>query len=88
MRARDGAHEQDDREHHQPGRDDCRRQADLPLGVQDPAARGDEHEHERAQQLREQPAVLELRIVEIIAITELEHQQMLGPLRVMDHDIW
>ena len=88
MRARDGAHEQDDRQHHQPGRDDRRREADLALGVKDPAAGGDEDEHERAQQLREQPAVLERRIVEVLAVPELEHQQVMGTLRVVDYDVW
>ena len=65
MRARDRTHEQDDREHHQPGGDHRRGEADLPLAVQDPASGGDEHEHEGPEQLREQPAVLELGIVEL-----------------------
>ena len=65
VRARDRAHEQDDGHHHQPGRDDGGRQADLALGVQQPPAGSDEHEHERAQDLGEQPAVLEAGIFEL-----------------------
>jgi hypothetical protein len=84
VRARDGAHEQDDREHHQAGRDDGRGEADLSLGVQEPTAGGDEHQHERPQQLREQPAVLELGLVEVIARTELERQPSFDPLRIVD----
>ena len=59
VRAGDGAHEQDDRHHHQPGRDDRRSQADLPLSVEDPSPSRDEDQHERPQQLREQPPILE-----------------------------
>jgi hypothetical protein len=56
--------------------------------VKDPAARSDKHEHERPQQLREQPTVLEPRIVEVLAVPELEHQQVVGTLRVVDRDVW
>ena len=35
------------------------------------------------RQLGEQPAVLELRIVEVIPVPELQHQQVVGPLRVV-----
>jgi hypothetical protein len=35
------------------------------------------------QQLREQPAILEPRIVEVIAVTKLQHQQVVRPLRVV-----
>jgi len=49
------AHKQDDRHHHQPGRDDCCGTADgigkrLP---HHPAASGDENEEKRPQQLGE-----------------------------------
>jgi hypothetical protein len=61
------AHKQDDRHHHQPGRDDCRATADgigkrLP---HHPAASGDEDEEKRPQQFGEQPAPLLLRIGEV-----------------------
>ena len=56
--------------------------------MKNPAAGGHEDEHERAQQLREQPAVLERRIVEVLAVPELEHQQVMGTLRVVDYDVW
>ncbi|MGZ4287460.1 MAG: hypothetical protein ACXVHB_24745 [Solirubrobacteraceae bacterium] len=52
--------------------------------MQDPTAGADEHQQECAQQLGEQPPVLELRIVEVIARTELERQQVLGPIRIVD----
>ena len=48
-----------------PGATTAAGKADLTLGVEDPASRGDEHEHERAEQLGEQPAPLEPRIVEL-----------------------
>ena len=60
----------------------------MPLGMEDPAASGDKHKHERPQQLREQPAVLELGIVELIGRTELEHQQTLSPRQVVSREIW
>ena len=61
------AHKQDDRHHHQPGRDNRRATADgigkcLP---HHPAASGDEDEEKRPQQLGEQPAPLLLRIGEV-----------------------
>ena len=80
--ARDRAHEQDDRQHHQPGRHHRRGEADLALGVQQPAAGRHEHEHERAEQLREQPPVLEARILELLPRAELERQQPLSPGQV------
>jgi hypothetical protein len=86
VRAGDGAHEQDDRQHHQAGRDHGGREADLPLPMQDPAAGGDQHQHERPQQFGEQPPVLELGIVEVRTRTELHHQQVMGPLRVVGRD--
>ena len=78
MSTGDGAHEEDDRHDHQPGRDHSRGQADLALGVENPPARGDEHEHERPEHLREQPAPLQARIVELGLGAELEREQMLG----------
>jgi len=72
MRPRHGAHEQDDREHHQPGCDDRGRGADLPLGMQQAAAGGDEHDHEGVQQLGEQPAILEAGILELLARPEFD----------------
>ena len=86
MSAGDGAHEQDDRQHHQPGRDDRGGEADLALGVQEPAAGGDQHQHERPEQLGEQSAVLEFGIVEVRPRPELERQHMLSPLQVVGHD--
>ena len=71
-------------QHHQPGRDDGGRQADLALGVQQPTAGGDEHEHERAQDLGEQPAVLEAGILELIPRAEFERQQALRARHVMN----
>ena len=81
---RDRAHEQDDGQHHQPGRDDGGRQADLALGVQQPTAGCDEHEHERAQHLGEQPAVLEAGIFELLPRPEFERQQALRAGNVMN----
>jgi hypothetical protein len=86
MRAGDRPHEQDDREHHQPRCDDRRREADLPLGVQNPATGGHEHQEEGSQQLREQPPVLQLRIVELRARAELEHQQVARPPRIVERE--
>ena len=60
----------------------------MPLGMEDPAASGDKHKHERPQQLREQSAVFELGIVELIGRTELEHQQTLSPRQVVSREIW
>ena len=70
--------------HHQPGRDDRRGQADLALGVQQPAAGGDQDQHERAQQLGEQPPPLEPRIIEVLPRPELERQQVLRAGHVMN----
>jgi hypothetical protein len=64
------------------------READLPLGVQDPTPGRDQHQHERPQQLGEQPAVLQLRIVELRARPELERQQTLSPREVVSREIW
>ena len=83
VRAGDRTHEQDDREHHQPRSDHRGREADLPLGMQDPAASGNEHQHECPEQLGEQPAVLELGIVELSPRPELEHQQAPSPREVV-----
>jgi hypothetical protein len=61
------AHKQDDRHHHQAGRDDCRGTADG-VGKRLPhhrAASGDEDEEKRPQHLGEQPAPLLLRIGEV-----------------------
>jgi len=53
---------------------------------QDPAAGRDEHEEERPQQLGEQAPVLELRVIEVLPIPELQHQHVVGPLRVVNDD--
>ena len=58
------------------------------LAVQDPPTSGDQHEHERPQKLGEQPAVLELGIVELGPRSELEHQQTLSPRQVVTRQIW
>ena len=58
-----------------------------PLPCRIPPTGRDKYEHERAEQFGEQPAVLERGIVEVLAIPELEHQQMMGPLRVVDYDV-
>ena len=79
MGARDRAHEQDDRHDHQPGGDDGCSQTDLALAVEDPAARGHEHQHEGAKQLGEEPSPLQARVVELSFGTELERQQVPGP---------
>ena len=71
MGARDGAHEEDDRHDHESGGDDRGGQADLPLRVQEAATSRDEHEQEGAEQLREQPAPFELRVVPVLTGTEL-----------------
>ena len=68
VRARDLAHEQDDRHHHQPGRDDRRGAADRAGErlAHHAAAGRDEHEEERAEQLREQSPPLLRRILEVL----------------------
>jgi hypothetical protein len=48
--------------------------------------RRDRHQHERPQQLREQPPILKPRIVEVTAVTELQHQQVKGLLLIVDVD--
>src|SRR5579859_5301753 len=56
--------------------------------MQEATARGDEHQHEGAQQLREQPAVREARIIELTSRSELEHPKMpraLGVVRREGH---
>src|SRR5450755_1939143 len=83
MRARHRPHEQDDRHHHQPRRYHRGGQTDLALGVQDATARGDKHQHERAKEFREQPAVREARIIELISRSELEHPKMPRTPRVV-----
>ncbi len=76
MRAGDGAHEENDRHDHEPGRNDRRGEADLALAVKEPAAGGDEHEHEGAEKLREEPAPLQARVVELGLGAKLESQQL------------
>ena len=76
MRAGDSAHEQDDRHHHQPRCDDGRSERDLALAVKQAPARGDEHEHERAEQLGEQAAPLEPRVFELGLGAELQGEQV------------
>ena len=76
--AGDGAHEEDDRQDHQARRDHRGRQADLPLGVEQAAAGGDEHQDEGPEQLREEAAPLQARVVEVLAVAELERQQVPG----------
>lgn len=83
MRAGHRPHEQDDRHNHQTGGDDGRGQTDLALGVQDATAGGDEHQHECAEGLREQPSVREARIIEITPRSKLEHPKMPCTLRVV-----
>ena len=66
--ARHLAHEQDDRHHHQTRRRHRRGPAD---GVREglahhPAARGDEHQEERPEQLREQAPPLLARVLEVL----------------------
>ena len=48
-----------------------------------PAARGHEHERERAEQLGEQPAILEPRVVEVLAIAELQHEPVIDATRAL-----
>ena len=48
-----------------PGGDDGGGEADLTLADQDPAAGRDEHQEERPEQLREEPAPFELRVVPV-----------------------
>ena len=74
--AGDGAHEQDDRHNHQPGRHHGGGQADLALAVEDPAAGGDEHQEEGAEQLREEPPPLQAGIVELGLGAELEREDV------------
>ena len=62
-----------------PGRDDGRGEADLTLADQDPAAGRDEDEEEGPEQLREQPAPFELRVVPLLARAELELQPVSNP---------
>ena len=77
VRAGDRAHEQDDRRHHQARRDDRRGQADLPLRVQKPAARGGQHQREGAQQLREQPPPFLARVIEVRTVPELKPEHVM-----------
>ena len=67
VRARDLAHEEDDRHHHQPGCDHRRLSADLPRErvAHHPAARGHQHEEERAEQLGEEAPPFLTRILEV-----------------------
>ena len=80
VRPRDRAHEQDDRHDHEARRDDGRCEADLALADQDPAAGRDEHQKERSEQLREQPAPFEPRVVPLLARAELELQPVSNSL--------
>ena len=59
-----------------PGATTAAASADLALAVEHPAAGGDEHEHERAEQLREQPSPLEARVFELSLGAELQRQQV------------
>jgi hypothetical protein len=76
VRAGDRAHEQDDRRHHQARGDDRRREADLPLPMQQPPARGGQHQREGAQQLREQPPPFPPRVIKILTAPELKQQHV------------
>jgi hypothetical protein len=49
--------------------------------VEQAATRRDEHEQEGAEQLREEPAPLELRIVPLLTGAELERQPVANALR-------
>ena len=60
-----------------PRRHHGRGEADLALADQDPAAGGNEHEEERPEQLGKQPPPLKARIVKVLAIPELQHQQVM-----------
>ena len=64
------------------------READLPFGVQDPAPGRDQNEEERSQQFGEQPAGLELGIVELRPRPELEREQTLSSRDVVGREIW
>jgi hypothetical protein len=48
--------------------------------VEEAATRRDEHEQEGAEQLGEQPAPFELRVVPLLTGAELERQPVLNPL--------
>jgi hypothetical protein len=74
VRAGDRAHEQDDRHHHQARGHDRRGEADLPLRVQEPPARGRQDQREGAQQLRKQPPQLLARIIEVLTVPELQQE--------------
>ena len=74
VRAGDRAHEQDDRHHHQARGHDRRGEADLPLRVQKPPARGGQDQREGAQQLRKQPPPLLARIIEVLTVPELKQE--------------
>ena len=59
-----------------PGRDDGRGRLIAPwLRVDDGRARADEHQQERAEQLREEPPPLERRVVEVEHRRELERRE-------------
>jgi hypothetical protein len=66
--ARHLPHEQDDGQHHQSGRNDCGAATDRAGErlVHHPAAGGDKDEEERAEELREKPAPLLGRILEVL----------------------
>ena len=79
MGSGDRTHEEDDRHDHEPGGDHGGGQADLPLPDQDPAAGGDQHQEERAEQLREEAAPFTLRVVPFLPRAELERQPVSDP---------
>ena len=72
-----GAHEEDDRQHHQARRRHCGRPADRSVtdGPDDRAPRGDEHEQERPEQLREQPPPLVAQLIGATTTGRLERKQ-------------
>ena len=66
------ANGKDDRHDHQPGRYKGGRQDDLPLANQDPSPGRDEHQEERSEQFRKQPAPFEPGVVPLLTQTKLE----------------
>src|SRR5262249_19589951 len=53
-------------------------EADVPLAVKDPATGGQQHEQESAEQLGEEPAPLQARVVEVLPVAVLEGKQLAG----------
>ena len=77
------ANGKDDRHDHQPGRYNGGRQDDLPLANQDPSPGRDEHQEERSEQFRKQPAPFEPGVVPLLAQNQTRARAGAGPLPLL-----